>query len=289
MSQAVPAPSAILPHRIAALIVVHVFIDVALLTVCVVERDKNSLNEYELYFYVLDAIANAQSCLVVLWALSDEYDRGPRWLIGGAVVACLGLLTGFASYGVSPSGWLITDYVQCSALTHTINWICVFVIAGIVSWTVQLRLLNMSKVDVSANSPNGSSLHISIRQVLVVTTLVAIVLAKPTIDLPGFVPFASHLIFGAICASINIMVSVWAALGDGPIGLRCPIAVIVPAIAVMVFPFLEDESLIEYIRYGWTSVLTGVVLVGSLLVVRACGYRLMKKSIPPIRPATAAS
>ena len=82
----------------------------------------------------------------------------------------------------------------------------------------------------------------------------------------------------AIVAATIVLTSLWSALGSGRPGRRLPIALAVAAASGAVPAFYFDLPTLAYLILMGIAVLLSFITAESLLVVRQCGYRLVRRA-----------
>src|SRR5262249_32186262 len=111
-------------------------------------------------------------------------------------------------------------------------------------------------------------------------TVVAVVMAM----LRGLDPTSNKntgafvLIYG-LCFMVGPLVALWAGLGLGKLALRVPVALALSAIPG-IFPTFYFGGRMRLWFWRSVTLLQGAPTIGSLLVVRSCGFRLVRGKHP---------
>ncbi|QEH39044.1 hypothetical protein OJF2_76560 [Aquisphaera giovannonii] len=127
-------------------------------------------------------------------------------------------------------------------------------------------------------------LRFSIRGLMLVTAAVAVLCAGARALQESSAPIAGLPAAWALCIVAVGLAALWASLGDARPRARGPA---VPALASLLGASLA-YAFGAHAR-GWvyiisTMLLYATVLLGSLLVVRSCGYRLVRRAASPAGP-----
>jgi hypothetical protein len=139
------------------------------------------------------------------------------------------------------------------------------------------------RVDPSRPEPQGS--RFSIRGLMVLTAVVALLsaTARGVQGSPG--PFRLVLsVIWSVCFVAVSLLSLRAASGhDGPLRGGLPAVAVSPVLGAF-FAYAAEAH-----RDGWIYVITimllyPAILLGSLQVVRSCGYHLVRRSVPRQSP-----
>jgi hypothetical protein len=126
----------------------------------------------------------------------------------------------------------------------------------------------------------------SILHLLLIISVVAVVLGLvQTVRRPQHAPvttgqFVALLALVIVVVLVNLVCAAWAALGTGPIRLRLSLVLIVAVLLGIAFPLatgIDELGWRLFVAQGLVTVLSTVIVLVSLLVVRWCGYRLIRK------------
>jgi hypothetical protein len=253
------------PYRriaIIGLVVAHLAAGVTLGT-CVRILDYDSDSPVGILFI---GLTFAQAGLIGFWAALGT----ARWwlrLIG--LVICTALLTGGFACGIEEYDWQ-TYYIFGFTTTA--------VTAGL----VVLRCFRFRLVLVSPESSPAPPLQFGIRHLLVLTLATAIVTTLAlNLDMG---PSGSNLLVVTLLSLPFVAVAIaapWAVLGKTRLPIRSVVMLVVTAVAGTGSFYLLHE-----IAFTWMLFAQAALLTVTLLVVRACGYRLVrlgKESSPRAR------
>ena len=89
----------------------------------------------------------------------------------------------------------------------------------------------------------------------------------------------------AICFVAVGLVSLWAAFADAPPLRRSPVVFVISPLLGVFFAFAANAHSAGWVYVLLTMVLYPMALFGSLLVVRSCGYRLVRAGVASTGPA----
>ena len=151
---------------------------------------------------------------------------------------------------------------------------------GCVLWAWGVRLLRVA----SSSDALTEAFQFTIRQLFVLTALVAALLAAGRViravvtrDRGVLMYESAAVVVVAIAAATIVLTSLWSALGSGRPARRLPIALAVAAASGVVPAFYFDLPPLAYLILAGVAVLLSFITAESLLVVRRCGYRLVRK------------
>jgi hypothetical protein len=142
-------------------------------------------------------------------------------------------------------------------------------------WTSGVRV---TRYDPKSKHRDDEALRFSLRQLFGLMLLTAVPLAGVRLARDRFGDaFELVLLFGLLPAVEVVvvlpLVSLWAALGGKHPALRSAALTLVGLASVVGPLYIGKAKLQTYWTLGWPVVLPAVVVLGSLLVVRAIGYR----------------
>jgi hypothetical protein len=147
--------------------------------------------------------------------------------------------------------------------------------------------------DLASDSPASEGFQFSIRHLLLATAFVAVVLGIGR-SVRTLSDTQSGVIAVAIFPPCFVMVelaTLWAALGIGQptprLAVVVPTAFVVGAIPVFYVPSPFDQSLSELVIWPIVVGLQSIITAASLLIVRSCGWRLIRGDDFPIYAAVA--
>lgn len=223
------------------------------------------------------ALAIGQSLLCAAWcALGTK----PLWIRAVFSVAAIGslwtILSGFLWYNAwyaSPPGDL-TPYVLVYGF-----WFLFFPAVALYALLRMLSFWNVRLEHFADRSPPQTGLRFSSRLLLLLTLVVAGSLAlKQLWAGPGSLLTAILVLhFHAACFVCVTLLILWAGLGIGHLWVRIPMAVVATFLIALLPAFYFAVSAEAFLlSFAFFGCLTFVVL-GSLLVIRSCGYRLIRR------------
>ncbi len=130
--------------------------------------------------------------------------------------------------------------------------------------------------DTDARRPG---LQFSIRHLLILTTVVALIFAfKPT-DVEHTM-LTSLVLLAAIglCATCVVLGALWAALVAGHPGPRIPVVLSLAAFMGTLPPYYVGMKLSDTASMAAVSCIQATIIISSLLVIRSLGYRLVRQN-----------
>jgi hypothetical protein len=230
------------------------------------------LNAHSLPIYL--SIALPQACLLGMWLGLGASPRRHR-LVGGLLgVVYLGALT----VGFIPARLFPVRHLFLFRLVLVPGAAVVLLMLGVRRWFADVAL-------VAGRSSRGPGLQFSIRLMLIVTAVVAVVLGlRPgrgdsnLIVVNGFVLYT---VFG-LCMGSVVLGSLWAALAPGHPAPRIAVVLLLAGfIGPMPFHYMgfawSDQRLIAG---AVSSIAQALIVVASLLVIRWQGFRLVAHRRP---------
>ena len=131
--------------------------------------------------------------------------------------------------------------------------------------------------------PEG--LRFSIRGLMIFTAAVALVCAVARALEGSRSPFLFIPVW-ALCFVAVGLVSLWAVLGNAHPLRRGPVAFVLSPVLGAFFAFAANAHQAGWIYILLIMLLYPAALLGSLLVVRSCGYRLVRRAVPSTDPPT---
>jgi hypothetical protein len=255
------------------------------------------------------ALVAAQIGLAIVWGTLGT----ARWYWRMPVTIGLGTgLLGFWVLGVSGwSGQLMAGILVVQAITLTL-----------MSVGLRVRGYRLIQLDASENaaSPSSRRFQFGIRDVLVWTTVLAILLGLMRVaGMLVWVTFSDHpsLYFKSTVALLSAMVilfALWASLGQGHwllrysllLGVLLGLGAAMGAASIYGKQFLDqwlsrqvspyrffDYDLYHWYEVGWWWIawmfLSGGLLAASLMIFRTVGYRLVRSGTTSRRSVASAS
>lgn len=216
----------------------------------------------------------AQACLLGLWA---GFAPGAGWIrLAGLAAGVLILEAGLwvANHGRDNLVFLLT--------------ISAAVIAA-VSLVLRRRGIELRHLPGVASSPSREGLRFSIRGLMAFTIAVALLLGGAR----GLRESFGHLgpsLFAIVIWSTSFVIltlaAAWAMLGRSRPLPRAAVVLVVAAALGFLFAYgIGERNAISFVYFMLCSVIQSVLVLGSLLVVRSAGYRLVAREAVPREPA----
>jgi hypothetical protein len=211
------------------------------------------------------ALALCQALVLSLWGAASQ---ATLWIrLAGLVAGAVYLEALFPSD-------LRREFLGTSTITIIVTTATLLVMR-----CVGVRLTRQDDSDQPARQA-AEGLRFSIRGLMIFTAAVAVLCAGAR-ALEGSHNLFLLILVWALCFVAAGLVSLWAVLGDSQPLRRSPVVfVLSPALGAF-FAFAANAH-----KAGWTYILLTMLLyplalLGSLLVVRSCGYRLIRRSGAP--------
>ena len=220
--------------------------------------DHSNLPSVPLAFFV--GLVFAQASLLGVWS---GLAAGPWWLrliVLGVGSGCLGIGVGIA---IGEADWETFFIFAFTSVTVT----AVLTVFRCIRFRIGLP---------TSECNDRTELQFSIRHLLILTVVVAVMLAvgrnlKFSLSDIGEVPFL--VILASAYALVGVL-SPWAILGGRLVVVRGMFLLAVATGAGWGVGQMVSFAVVYWIGMALTE---GVLLVASLLVVRSCGYRLMRR------------
>lgn len=241
--------------------------------------------------WVMNEIPVGTLMLLAFWAGLGTNSRMTRLagaVLGSAYLAFGPNLTHIVAGGREPlSSWFAKYLPLCIFFSFTV-FLGAAICLPIRRWIAELR-----RIPCPDDCRLSARPQCSILRLLVMTAAVAIMLGLTTYarllessDEEILVTYLAHLVCGYMRILCLAVAGAWAALGLGRLRWRLPLVVLLTFVLAISLQLTSNANVwINRIAIGEklaTSVLFEftpmAVFVGSLLVVRSCGYRLVPKS-----------
>lgn len=221
-------------------------------------------------------LALAISCLLGTWLA-----LAPVSLMGRLTVGLLGVGYLWIAFKLRAYGWHWDVYASCLFQELWVPCLATFVLLRFVRrWLGRLHVF-----DSNVPASDRPGLQFSVRHMLILTALVALLLAfQPVVpfDLssPTFpLEFMLTPILAGICAATLTLGAVWAALDvPRPASRVAVILMSSPLAGLTLLYYLRVHWRGDYVRCPCMFFLQALIVVGALLVFRRCGYRLVRAS-----------
>lgn len=232
---------------------------------------RNSLGLEHILIVPLFASAMCQALLMALWVATSS--SAPKERLVGLIAGTVFLEALFASD-------LRREFLGLATVTVLLATTSLLV----VRW-LGVRLARPADPDRLARG-EGEGLRFTIRGLMIFVAAVALLSAGTrALREAGPGRFLLQMVIWSLCFVVVGLVALWAALGSGRPLRRGPVLfALAPALGVF-FAVGVDAH-----RAGWVYILLTMMsypalLLGSLLVVRSCGYRLVRRFAPSTIPA----
>ena len=166
--------------------------------------------------------------------------------------------------------------------------LCLMVIPMMAAIVVPLAIVRRlgRRLELLSPPPEGEILQFSIRHLLVLTAVLAVLLTISHYVRPFATFEDSHLVSPAagvvavmavflVLSTAVPLVAIWACLGLGKPGLRLVVAGICCLVLGMLPIYYFGGTALDCISRGGANLGQLAIIAGSLLVFRACGYRFV--------------
>ena len=214
------------------------------------------------------ASALCQAFLLALWVAVSQ---ATTWM------RLAGLVAGAVYLEALVASDLRREFLGTSAITIAVTTSTLL----LVLW-FGVRFTRQDDYDHSARrKPEG--LKLSIRGLMIFTAAIAVICAGAR-ALEGSRNALLLILVWALCFAGVGLVSLWAVLGDARPLRRSPVVFVLSPILGACFAFAADADSDGWIYILLIMLLYPVALVGSLLIVRSCGYRLVRRTVPTTDP-----
>jgi hypothetical protein len=166
------------------------------------------------------------------------------------------------------------EFLGTSTITITVTTASLFVVRWLgVRFTRQAEFGQVAR-------PEPEGLRFSIRDLMILTATVAFLCAGAKALQESPIRVLLLVLFWALCFVAVGLVSLWAALGKARPLRRSPVVFVLSPMLGVFFAFACGAH-----NAGWAYILLIMLLypaglLGSLLVVRSGGYRLIRSTVP---------
>lgn len=217
------------------------------------------------------------------------------------VVPALGIISAQTSLlgfcvAFSPAAWwhrpvgLIVGGIYLEAMFRLggqdgdgFNWLATISLCGIaiIFSVIRWRLADLQETHKAASHADREGLRFSVRGLMLFTLIVAAALVGVR-ELREHAPAGPNFLMIAIwglCFVVTGLASVWAGLGLARPRLRSALVLLIAGVLGGLFVYGIDPPVWDtYFYIVSIMVLQVGTLIATLLVVRSCGYRLVRKS-----------
>ena len=206
-----------------------------------------------------------------------------RWwikLLG--LAAGMGWLTGLS---FAPSRTLVLPDIVAVLTMHGTAVLGVALCFALFRW----RFAKLERRSSWAPVPVGSEVQFSLRSMIALTVVIALLLALGRIiqwvdqqisNVNPFMSFVPVALVFALVAVIAALMLVWSCLGPGRIIVRGPTTFVGMMALSLVFPYYLGGPDWRFLIWPALFAVISAFAGGSLLVVRSCGYRLVPRHLP---------
>jgi hypothetical protein len=254
-------------RRLQILAVAHVALGIV--TAVLASVELNTLFDLD-HILIVPFFASAlcQAFLLSLWGAASQVTPWKR-------------LAGLATGAVYLEALLIPDLRREFLGISTITIAVTTASLVLVRWLgVRLR----REVDPGQPArPEAEGLRFSIRGIMIFTAAVALLCAVAR-ALEGSRNQLLLILIWAICFVAVGLVSLWAALGNGRPLRRGPAVFVLSPLLGAFFAFAAGAHIAGWVYILLIMLLYPTALLGSLLIVRSCGYRLVRWAVPSTSP-----
>ena len=210
------------------------------------------------------ALALCQAFLLSLWGAASQ---ATLW------IRLAGLVAGAVYLEALFPADLKREFLGISTITIVVTTATLL----LMRW-LGVRLTRQDDPGQSARQePEG--LRFSIRGMMIFTAAVAVICAGARALEGSRSPFLLMLVW-ALCFVGVGLVSLWAVLGDAHPLRRSPVVFVLSPLLGACFAFAAGAHPAGWIYIVLIMLLYPLALLGSLLVVRSCGYRLVRSAVP---------
>lgn len=183
---------------------------------------------------------------------------------------------------------LLSEIVIIHAIFAATAWLTAAGGLAIVKrWGPKLKLTFASEAE-----PQSSTIQFSIRSLLIATLITAIILSAAIFTRAHLDPTPDS-IWPVLCIYVPafavysvavVVASVWAGLGASHLGLRTAAAASLQlTLSLLIsFAFSQTGDLEQTAWLAAQQLAATAVVIGSLLVVRSCGYRVVAQAATPV-------
>jgi len=247
-------------RRVLLIFIVHIVAGIAFSLWSAVEGRIPFAFEYVLIVPPC-ALVFCQSCLLAFWAAMSHAAVWKRLAGLVAGIVYLEILIGLA----------IEEELMFMATIAT-GGVAVVLLA-IRLWNAQLlRFLDQPQPE------NAEGLQFSIRGLMLFTFAVALLIttAKGLREVDERLPDLLLVTIWALCFVVTDLAALWAALGIGSPVPRSIVVILMSLALGWFFSYAIGEDWEPYFYIMSIMFLQPLLLIGSLLAVRSCGYRLVR-------------
>ena len=228
----------------------------------------------------------AQVTLLSVWCALGHGRWWMRLLLSYACVVAIVVIKDGTRVSFMARAWYTLETFAMNFAMATLGWLTAAIgLAMARTWGPRFEI-----VRVGAYDKQRPPLQFSILSLMIVTVITAVVLtvARPISEAADASRLQKMLTFFCFFApaiatySAALAVAlVWAGLGESHVGLRVTIAIVLQLSLWLLFRFLVSRDSLTWQNIGVPiagHLAQSALVVGSLLVVRSCGYRVVSRS-----------
>ncbi len=216
------------------------------------------------------ASALCQSLLLSFWVAASQATPWKR--LGG-------LVTGAVYLEALVASDLRREFLGISTITIVVAATSLIV----VRWLGVRLARQHDSVQSATQEPEG--LRFSIRGLMIFTAAVALLCAGARALHAYQHQLLLRIVIWPICFVAVGLVSLWAALGDARPVRRIPVVFVLSPVLGAFVAFATGAHTAGWVYILLIMLLYPMALLGSLLIVRSCGYRLVRLAVPSTTPA----
>jgi len=269
--------------RLKALVAIHLAVGTLPVASFLIPADVRFLP----LMWAIGAVGVGQLMLLAFWVGMSKIKGLKRMagaLCGTAYLTVWPMITISWPHETAPSG---ISLAQSYLALFAINSLIVLLFAA-VFWLIRRWSTELRQVDTSRESIAPGRFQYSILHILIVMSVVAVVLvlvrnarAADAMSAWHFWQMASMYALMIIAFLINTICAAFAALGAGQVRLRILLVLIVASLLGVAMSLAARHDTLRWwmVPSGMlVTVFPVVIVIGSLLVARSCGYRLVPKA-----------
>jgi hypothetical protein len=230
--------------------------------------------------WVCEGVLVAQPCLLGMWLGLGSTARSKR--VAGALLGLLGCAAIFAFIQWSVQGrggGFVALFGLMSIVTLVLAIGPAAVCCALRKWRSQLLL-----IETGGSSCVTDGLQFSLRHMLTFVTIVAILLSigrsartflgeyNTSLEIVQTLTFMGLLI---LCFTSVTLGTIWATLGFGSPHVRLVVVIILAFLVGVLFSYSAGNSIEDFWRMPVEMVGAATFAIGSLLLVRRAGYRMV--------------
>ena len=218
----------------------------------------------------LFAVALSQALLIALWGTVSTAAPGKQ--LARLVVGVVYLEALFSSE-------LRGEFRGLSTVT-----VVLFTVSLLVGRALGIRVTRRGGSDQGPRT-EAEGLRFSIRGLMLLTVVVALLSSGARLLRATPAHFFLVVVVWSVCFVVVGLVALWVALGTARPPRRVPALFVLSPVLGAFFAYAVHAHEAGQVYITLTMLLYPTVLLGSLLVVRSCGYRLVRRAAASAEPA----